>query len=134
MSADIIKETENDITIKCAFCNGKGTDPFELLSEISVCQVCGNRKEVKIHKPAIACAYCGGTGIQPGRRLTCQVCGAKGMVSINEPIEKCSDCNGKGVCAGAYLPCLTCGGTGVLTVSRSQLVGMQSSLVKWSSR
>ena len=115
MSVDIIKETENDITMKCAFCNGKGIDPFELLSAISVCQVCGNRKEVTIHKPAIVCAYCRGTGIQPGRRITCQVCGAKGMVSINEPIEKCSDCNGKGVCAGAYLPCLTCGGKGVVS-------------------
>lgn len=120
MSVEIIRETEGKITMKCAFCQGKGTDPFELLSKLSTCQVCGGRGEVTISKPAIECVFCDGTGIHRDQRLTCVVCGGKGMINIKEPYETCPACDGNGIVAGDYLPCSKCGGKGVLTVSSKQ--------------
>jgi len=115
MGVQIIKEDEGKITMKCSFCQGKGTDPFELLSKLSTCQVCSGLGEVTIPKPAIECVYCGGTGIHRDQRLTCIVCGGKGMVGIKEPVETCPRCDGKGIIAGDYLPCPKCSGKGVVT-------------------
>ena len=115
MGVQIIKEDEGKITMKCSFCQGKGTDPFELLSKLSACQVCLGRGEVSISGHPIECVYCGGTGIQRHRRLTCTVCGGKGMVNVMEPVQTCPRCNGKGVVKGYYLPCLKCNGKGVVT-------------------
>jgi len=112
---EVLKGKEGKITAMCAFCQGKGTDPFELLSKLSKCQVCGGRGKVSIPAPAIKCAFCGGTGIHRDQRLPCVVCGGKGMVSIKEPIDTCPDCNGRGVIEGDYLPCLKCKGKGVIT-------------------
>ena len=115
MSMEIISREENKITIKCPFCRGKGIDPFELLSKLSVCQVCNGREKVTIQEPAVECAFCGGSGVYRNQRLTCTVCGGKGMVTIKEPTETCPACNGRGVVKGGYLPCLKCGGKGVIT-------------------
>lgn len=115
MTIEIIRGQEEKITAKCAFCQGEGKDPFELLSKLSTCQVCGGRGDVTIPGPAIECAFCGGTGIHRDQRLTCVVCGGKGMVNIKEPVETCPDCKGKGVASGDYLPCSKCGGKGVVT-------------------
>ena len=115
MSIEILQGEEGKVTATCAFCRGKGIDPFELLSRISVCQVCGGRKEVTVPAPAIRCAFCNGTGIHRDQRLVCVVCGGKGLVEIKEPLETCPDCNGKGVVEGDYLPCLKCKGKGVVT-------------------
>ena len=115
MSAKIMGEEEGKITLECAFCQGKGIDPFELLSPLSTCQVCGGGGQARVHIPAIECAYCGGTGIHLHRRLTCTVCGGKGMAGIREPAETCPDCRGRGIAAGEYLPCVRCHGKGVIT-------------------
>ncbi len=115
MTLKISMEAKEKITLECAFCRGKGIDPFELLSRLSVCQVCGGRREVTVSGPAIECVYCSGTGINRDQRLTCVVCNGKGMVGIKEPVETCLDCKGKGVIKGDYLPCLKCGGKGVIT-------------------
>lgn len=115
MSAEIIRKGDGKSTLKCAFCQGEGTDPFELLSKLSKCQVCLGKGEVIIAEPAIECAFCGGTGIHRNQRLTCVVCGGKGMVSIREPVETCPDCNGKSFVEGSYLPCSKCGGKGVIS-------------------
>jgi len=115
MGVEIIRKKEGKITLKCAFCRGKGIDPFELLSKLSICQVCMGRGEVDIPEMAIECVFCNGTGVHRNQRLTCTVCGGKGMVAIREPVEVCSRCNGKGVTPADNLPCLKCGGTGVVT-------------------
>ena len=114
MNIQIIRGKEGKVTATCAFCQGKGTDPFELLSKLSKCQVCLGKGEVTISAPAIECAFCGGTGIHRDQRLTCVVCGGKGMVSIKEPVETCPECKGKSVVEGNYLPCAKCGGKGVI--------------------
>jgi len=105
------------MTLPCAFCRGKGKDPFDLLSEKSICEVCGGRGEVTVAEPIFACAFCGGTGIFPGSRLTCTTCMGKGLVTIEEPAEACATCLGAGVVAGHTLPCSACGGRGRVTVA-----------------
>jgi len=103
--------------ITCAFCRGKGLDPFELLSPFSKCQVCLGRGKVEVKPPTMKCAYCGGTGIQPGGvRLTCPVCWGKGVVTaVKEPTKTCPECWGSGRALESGLPCLTCKGKGVIT-------------------
>lgn len=115
MSVEIMRKEEEKGAPGCAFCQGKGIDPFELLSKLSTCQVCMGRGQVTTHQPAIECAYCSGTGVHIHRRLTCTVCGGKGAVTIKEPVGKCPDCKGRGIRAGEYLPCIKCRGKGVVT-------------------
>lgn len=115
MDLEILQGEGGKVTADCAFCGGKGGDPFHLLSKMSLCQVCGGRKEVTVPAPAIPCVFCGGTGIHRHQRLSCDVCGGKGIVAVKVPIETCPDCKGKGVVSGDYLPCLKCKGTGVVT-------------------
>jgi len=114
MNTGILKGEGRKVTANCAFCQGKGVDPFELLYRQSVCQVCGGGGQVTVNGPVRACAYCNGTGVHLQRRLVCTVCGGKGMLSINEPIEICPGCKGRGLMPGQYLPCLTCRGKGVV--------------------
>jgi len=112
--------------INCAFCDGKGLDPFELLSPLSKCQVCLGKGKVLVEKPVIKCAFCKGTGVYPyGVRITCTVCGGKGVVKISAGGEfasgrkgaskECPDCKGTGRSFESKLPCLTCKGKGVIS-------------------
>ena len=102
--------------ITCAFCKGTGKDPFNLLSELAVCQVCGGKGKVEVKEPAIECAYCEGTGVYPhGSRLTCTVCNGKGMVTVIGATEKCPRCKGTGMEIESGLPCIKCRGKGVLS-------------------
>ena len=69
------------VTLKCAFCQGRGKDPFELLSRLASCQVCGGRGRIVVFAPFKRCPCCEGTGVYPHSRLTCSVCGGKGVVN-----------------------------------------------------
>lgn len=100
--------------LTCAFCRGKGLDPFELLSKLSKCQVCLGKGKVLVEEPVIKCAFCNGTGVYPyGVRITCPVCGGKGVVKFTGEGILCSDCKGTGRSFESKLPCLTCKGKGV---------------------
>ena len=99
--------------IICAFCKGTGKDPFDLLSDLAVCQVCKGVGKFKVATPVIKCAFCKGTGIYPNTRLTCTVCNGKGMVTtVKGAIEGCPKCKGTGATVDSKLPCLECGGKG----------------------
>jgi DnaJ-class molecular chaperone len=111
------------ITVSCAFCRGRGKDPFDLLSSKAVCEVCGGRGQVTVAEPTFACAFCGGTGVYPGSRLTCTTCMGRGLVTIEEPAEACAACLGAGVVAGHSLPCSVCGGKGRGTAGRGSCRG-----------
>lgn len=74
-------------TICCAFCQGRGKDPFGLLSELSICQVCLGRRHVTVAVPYTICPTCGGSGAEQGTRLVCTMCGGKGVVS--QPKQAC---------------------------------------------
>ena len=101
--------------IACAFCKGTGKDPFDLLSILAVCQVCGGKGKVEVKDPAIVCAYCKGTGVYPhGSRLTCTVCNGKGMVTVIGATKKCPKCKGTGMEIESGLSCIKCMGKGVV--------------------
>lgn len=105
-------------TIKCAYCEGTGKDPWGIPSPLSNCQVCKGRGVVNIREPVIKCPYCDGSGAGlHGQRMTCLVCGGKGMVTIPEgKVMKCPECKGSGMGIGGY--CLKCKGKGVIAAEK----------------
>ena len=98
----------------CAFCRGKGKDPFEIMSKEATCQVCGGRGEVLVIEPSVKCAHCQGTGVAPGSRNVCTTCGGRGVISVTDGKNVCPECHGRGKAAESDLPCLSCGGKGVV--------------------
>jgi len=74
------KKKTKVVKIKCAFCKGKGRDPFGILSILSDCQTCKGRGWNYIEKPYMECPSCHGTGVFKHHRLPCAVCGGKGRV------------------------------------------------------
>lgn len=89
-----MKEGEMMGEIKCAFCKGKGKDPFNLLSKLAACQVCGGTGKVKVNEPIIECAFCKGTGVHPHSRITCSACRGKGFTAFRGAKEECFNCRG----------------------------------------
>ena len=108
------KPSVNVMTVKCAFCDGTGKDPFKLLSKLSICPVCQGRKMVQVERPTVACAYCHGTGKQPHGRLTCSPCKGTGLITLAGPTAKCLQCGGLGRMIESDLPCSLCRGTGLV--------------------
>ena len=100
--------------LTCAFCGGRGRDPFDIMSYLSTCCVCGGRGKVQVHAPAVACAHCEGTGAI--KTLTCTTCGGRGSVHLPSlPTVSCSVCKGSGDDASApAMACLKCRGTGLI--------------------
>jgi len=98
--------------LTCAFCGGRGRDPFDIMSSFSTCCVCGGSGKVLVKAPAVACAHCRGTGAV--KTLTCTTCGGRGSVHLPSlPTVSCSLCKGSGDDASApAMACLTCRGTG----------------------
>jgi len=114
-------------TIKapCAFCSGKGRDPFGIMSALSTCQVCGGIGLRRLRRPTVSCAFCGGTGVHPGSRLTCTTCGGLGTVEVPTKTASCPCCGGSGRaadCKGHWpdtpLCCTWCGGKGVIAAGQ----------------
>jgi len=99
-------------TVRCAFCRGAGTDPFDVMSSLSTCCVCGGRGTVSVPKPYVHCAHCGATGAV--KTLTCTVCHGKGLLGASaEATVTCTDCRGSGDDGSApAMACLRCGGRG----------------------
>ena len=76
------------VDVKCAYCWGRGTDPFGCPSPTSKCSVCGGRGYNRVVAPYAPCSACGGTGKQPGRRLTCTTCKGKGVMTVREAVGR----------------------------------------------
>ena len=98
--------------LPCAFCGGRGRDPFDIMSSLSTCCVCGGSGKVRVQSPAVACAHCRGTGAV--KTLTCTTCGGRGFITHPvSPTVSCSLCKGSGDDASApAMACLKCRGTG----------------------
>jgi len=115
---ELKKIEKNMVEVKCAFCNGKGKDPFQLLSKLSHCQVCWGKGKVKISGPTKKCNFCNGTGVQSytTSRLHCSACGGIGVVTKIDPSKKCSKCEGTGIYPRRPypVPCPGCKGQGVV--------------------
>jgi len=101
-------------TITCAFCKGKGKDPFGIPSKLSNCQVCIGRGTVRVVEPAEVCPYCKGEGIFFNHNLSCPVCGGKGMVTKIKGEKRCEKCAGDGKEPESDLPCASCYGLGAI--------------------
>lgn len=102
--------------IVCAFCKGSGKDPFDLLSDLAACQVCGGTGKVEVEEPATKCVFCKGSGAYHGTRITCTVCRGRGMVTAPQgETRQCPECSGTGVAADSGMPCLKCKGKGVIS-------------------
>ena len=103
--------------IQCAFCRGKGKDPFEVFSHLSTCCICGGRGANRVEEPYVQCAFCGGRGVYPHSRLTCTACGGLGVHHVADRTKTCPNCLGSGVepasrQSGFY--CLVCHGAGAV--------------------
>jgi DnaJ-class molecular chaperone len=101
-------------TVRCAFCHGRGRDPFGVMTTRSLCPVCLGRRVVDMVEPLVSCACCSGTGAQPHTRLTCSSCTGKGFQTVPEPRAVCSRCDGHGEAPGSerHLSCPDCHGAG----------------------
>jgi DnaJ-class molecular chaperone len=106
------EEGAKSVEVRCSFCGGKGKDPFDIMSSLSLCCVCGGRGVVQVKTPYTHCAHCRGTGAI--RTLTCTVCGGKGFLPASAgPTAVCTECLGTGDDASApAMNCLTCRGWG----------------------
>lgn len=71
----------NIVDLKCAYCSGRGLDPFGCPGPTSKCAVCGGKGYNCVVAPYATCPACGGTGKAPGRRVTCTTCRGKGVVA-----------------------------------------------------
>ena len=109
------------VEVICAFCAGKGRDPFEIMSPLSTCQVCGGTGRRMLRQPISHCAFCRGTGVHPGSRLNCTTCGGVGMIEIPVDAVACPRCGGSGradyLFPNSPFACSYCGGKGVVPAS-----------------
>jgi RecJ-like exonuclease len=80
--------------VRCAYCHGRGKDPFGVPSKLSSCSVCGGSGVVEVQAPYHACAFCSATGIRPHSRLNCTACKGRGVITVKEPAETCPVCGG----------------------------------------
>ena len=114
-----MKRHAEEREIKCAFCGGKGIDPFELFHPGAKCQVCKGAGRVSIaifEDRLVKCKYCHGTGRHPFTRMTCSSCKGKGVLLVDqEAAGVCPKCKGTGSVFQKDLPCSTCGGSGLIT-------------------
>ncbi|MGV1005995.1 MAG: hypothetical protein ACOYEV_14790 [Candidatus Nanopelagicales bacterium] len=103
--------------VECAFCGGKGVDPFGVMSPGSVCEVCGGTGNVRVPEPRAVCAFCAGHGVRPGSRLSCGACSGKGVQTVAEHLEPCGHCRSTGhEPLGPPLYCGKCHGVGLIPI------------------
>lgn len=74
------KKKQHNTLITCAYCKGRGVDPFGIPSKLSLCQVCNGRKKNAVAEPLEECPACLGTGVYRHHRLPCAVCKGKGQL------------------------------------------------------
>ena len=68
--------------LTCAFCRGRGKDPFMVPTHLSNCQVCHGRGMVRVVEPYETCSACQGTGVYFDSRNYCLPCHGKGVVAV----------------------------------------------------
>lgn len=101
-------------SVTCAFCKGLGTDPFNVMSELSTCTSCEGKGWCRVPVPHVRCAFCKGSG--SFKTYRCPVCNGSGVTEApREPANVCAECEGRAFEASSGLPCLNCGGHGVVS-------------------
>lgn len=111
-------EEECWASVPCAYCQGRGTDPWGTQGR---CAVCGGKGANPVREPYVTCALCRTTGVHHDRqgfqrRLTCSVCSGKGVVAVHDPVTPCPACRGTGRTSTSEmgLSCTVCSGKGVI--------------------
>lgn len=114
MTKDQLKKSEEDPSdsslVTCAFCRGRGVDPFGIPSPLSKCQICNGRKKNVVSEPFEECVACMGTGAYKHHRLPCAVCKGKGHVlhiSGKDRRYGCTPENKEMLDVETGLPCLS---------------------------
>lgn len=69
---------ENHARVSCAFCKGRGIDPYGL-SPLSRCVACSGRGYALVTEPYETCQACAGTGRYIGTHMYCWPCKGKGV-------------------------------------------------------
>jgi len=115
----------------CAFCGGKGRDPFEIMSPLATCQVCGGCGRHSLRPPVAPCAFCQGTGVYPQLRNACTACHGVGQVEIPADAVACPCCGGSGRAADYVWPdsplsCGCCQGKGVVSATQARLLNVKT--------
>ena len=96
--------------VACAFCRGRGVDPFGIPSKLSLCQVCKGRKKNVVLEPFEECPACLGTGVYKHHRLPCAVCRGRGhlhKIPGKNRIYGCRPENKEMLDVETGLPCLS---------------------------
>lgn len=108
-----------DTPVTCAFCRGRGVDPFGIMSPLSTCCVCAGRGIVSMRAARVPCRFCRGTGVYPHTRLTCIACDGVGARPVGPRARTCPRCLGRGADPNSEtgLYCWACHGSGVLASS-----------------
>jgi DnaJ-class molecular chaperone len=116
--------------VKCAFCDGTGKDPFDLMSSLSQCCVCIGHGKLDVKTPTVDCVYCHGTGRSRHTRLACSGCQGAGVITLAGPTTRCPQCCGSGTESESDLPCSLCRGAGLVArkprEKRKELVATKS--------
>ena len=105
--------------VKCAFCGGRGKDPFGIMSRLSSCYACGGEGRISVRQPMRPCPCCHGSGVSPlGARNYCAACRGAGVVTLEESSSSCPNCHGTGLHLPIALYCNVCQGKGAIPVER----------------
>lgn len=102
--------TDDGTLIVCAYCHGRGVDPFGVPSKLSLCQICKGRKKNVVLEPFEECPACLGTGVYKHHRLPCAVCKGRGRLhSIlgKDRTYGCAPENAEMLDIETGLPCLS---------------------------
>ena len=127
----VLKKEKTRVLVTCAFCRGKGVDPFGIISRLSTCSVCNGEKAVWFERPVKDCVFCNGTGVSPtGGRNYCPVCGGAGTVHVEEPSLVCPECGGTGWNRSMSLYCNICKGTGVVPTEEAEKEALKAKLTE----
>ena len=103
----------------CAFCHGRGLDPYDVLSAQSRCEVCKGQKMVNVPQAHERCPFCKGTGSY--KTFYCLICRGKGVVAkVGSPTKICPHCQGSAFDSSSGLPCVDCRGLGRVLVSQKE--------------
>jgi len=86
--AAVTKSPRIMMDAKCAYCHGRGVDPFGCPGPTSKCAVCGGKGYNRVVTPYATCTACGGTGKVLGRRMTCTTCKGRGVVAVRPGATK----------------------------------------------
>jgi DnaJ-class molecular chaperone len=113
--ADQPSSTRHAQRYLCAYCGGRGLDPFGVMSMLSVCTACNGLGSYELSGPTGTCAFCHGTGVSPSTaRYPCLACHGRGRSLLSGATNRCPGCMGSGSTSNRVWYCNLCQGLGLI--------------------